>query len=89
MMIFTTVLQGFVCPIQPQLDESGDSFLRLGQGREGMQLSYHTFFRPWERSDVTFNICYFRGIHIPMRLQYITKISDPLTSSVTFRCVNC
>ena len=37
------------------------------------------FFIPRERSDVTYNICYFRGIHIPMRLQYITKISDPLT----------
>ena len=37
------------------------------------------FFFSTERSDVTFNICYFRGIHIPMRLQHITKISDPLT----------
>ena len=32
-----------------------------------------------ERSDVTFNICYFRGIYIPMRLRHITKISDPLS----------
>jgi len=37
------------------------------------------FFGFQERSDVTFNICYFRGIYLPMRLQYITKISDPLT----------
>ena len=38
------------------------------------------FLAPWERGDVTFNICYFRGIHLPMRLKYITKISDPLAS---------
>jgi len=36
-------------------------------------------FGSQERSDVTFNICYFRGIYVPMRVRYITKISDPLT----------
>lgn len=40
----------------------------------------------WEWSDVTFNICYFRGIYVPVRLQYITKISDPLASFTAFQC---
>lgn len=50
---------------------------------------YLRVFVPWERSDVTFNICYFRGIHIPMRPQYITKISDLLASFATFQSAIC